>query len=45
MRAEVRRLSPGDVAGYDRFLKDSAARYASASRISGGGSMHRWLTC
>lgn len=27
MRAEVRRLSPSDVAGYDRFLKDSEARY------------------
>ena len=27
MRAEVARLSPGDVAGYDRFLRDSAARY------------------
>jgi phytoene desaturase len=27
MRAEVARLSPGDVAGYDRFLADSERRY------------------
>ncbi|MDU8942435.1 phytoene desaturase [Ovoidimarina sediminis] len=27
MRAEVARLSPGDVKGYDRFLKDSERRY------------------
>src|SRR6056297_1625937 len=27
MRAEVARLSPGDLPGYDRFLKDSEARY------------------
>ena len=27
LRAEVARLSPGDVAGYDRFLKDSEDRY------------------
>jgi len=27
MRAEVARLSPGDVKGYERFLKDSKARY------------------
>ena len=27
MRAEVARLSPGDVAGYDKFLKDSERRY------------------
>ncbi len=27
MRAEVARLSPGDLAGYDRFLKDSERRY------------------
>lgn len=27
MRAEVARLSPGDLAGYDRFLEDSERRY------------------
>jgi phytoene desaturase len=27
MRAEVARLSPGDLKGYDKFLKDSEARY------------------
>ena len=27
MRAEVGRLSPGDVAGYDKFLKDAETRY------------------
>jgi phytoene desaturase len=27
MRAEVARLSPGDVAGFDRFLKDAETRY------------------
>ncbi|WP_306115646.1 MULTISPECIES: phytoene desaturase [unclassified Roseovarius] len=27
MRAEVARLSPGDVAGYERFLRDSERRY------------------
>ena len=27
MRAEVERLSPGDLAGYDRFLLDSEQRY------------------
>lgn len=27
MRAEVARLSPGDLKGYDRFLKDSERRY------------------
>ncbi len=27
MRAEVARLSPGDLRGYDKFLKDSEARY------------------
>jgi len=27
MRAEVARLSPGDLAGYDKFLKDSERRY------------------
>ena len=26
MRAEVARLSPGDLAGYDRFIIDSAKR-------------------
>ncbi|MEM0948476.1 MAG: phytoene desaturase [Pseudomonadota bacterium] len=28
MRAEIARLSPGDLAGYDKFLRDSERRYS-----------------
>ncbi|SHI68472.1 phytoene desaturase [Palleronia salina] len=41
MRDEVARLSPGDVAGYERFLKDSEARYAFGFEDLGRRSMHR----
>ncbi len=42
MRAEVARLSPGDVAGYDRFLRDAAARYDFGFCDLGRRSMHRF---
>ena len=41
MRAEVARLSPGDVAGYDKFLKDSEDRYWFGFEDLGRRSMHR----
>ena len=41
MRAEVSRLSPGDLAGYDRFVKDSEARYWFGFEDLGRRSMHR----
>ncbi len=41
MREEVRRLSPGDVTGYDRFLADSEARYWYGFEDLGRRSMHR----
>ncbi|MFP4328412.1 MAG: phytoene desaturase [Paracoccaceae bacterium] len=40
MREEVRRLSPGDVAGYDRFLRDSERRYWFGFEGLGRRSMH-----
>jgi phytoene desaturase len=40
MRAEVARLSPSDVAGYERFLADSEARYRYGFEILGRRSMH-----
>ena len=43
MQAEVARLSPGDVAGYNRFLKDSEARYWFGYEDLGRRSMHRFL--
>lgn len=42
MRAEVARLSPSDLQGYERFLKDSAARYAFGFEDLGRRSMHRF---
>nr|WP_205626866.1 phytoene desaturase [Pseudoponticoccus marisrubri] len=42
MRAEVARLSPGDVAGYERFLKDSLERYEFGFEDLGRRSMHRF---
>tara|TARA_R110002020_G_scaffold176756_12_gene369257 strand:- start:9063 stop:10616 length:1554 start_codon:yes stop_codon:yes gene_type:complete len=42
MRAEVARLSPGDVAGYDRFLQDSAVRYDFGFEGLGRRPMHRF---
>lgn len=41
MRAEIARLSPGDVAGYDKFLKDSEARYTFGFEDLGRRSMHQ----
>lgn len=41
MRAEVARLSPGDVGGYDAFLKDSEARYTFGFEDLGRRSMHK----
>jgi phytoene desaturase len=41
MMAEVARLSPGDVAGYGRFLRDSEARYWFGFENLGRRSMHQ----
>jgi phytoene desaturase len=43
MRAEVARLSPGDAKGYDKFLKDSEARYWFGFEDLGRRSMHRLI--
>jgi phytoene desaturase len=43
MRAEVARLSPGDLAGYDRFLTDSKARYSFGFEDLGRRPMHRFV--
>lgn len=43
MRAEVARLSPGDLPGYDRFLKDSERRYWFGFEDLGRRSMHRFV--
>jgi len=43
MRAEVARLSPGDLAGYDRFLRDSQARYQFGYEDLGRRPMNRLL--
>lgn len=42
MRAEVARLSPGDLVGYDRFLADSERRYWFGFEDLGRRSMHRF---
>lgn len=41
MRAEVARLSPGDLKGFERFLKDSEARYRFGYEDLGRRPMHR----
>ncbi|KNG93727.1 phytoene desaturase [Pseudaestuariivita atlantica] len=41
MRAEVARLSPDDLPGYDRFLRDSARRYEFGFEDLGKRPMHR----
>jgi phytoene desaturase len=41
MRAEVARLSPTDLPGYDRFLKDAEARYWFGYEDLGRRPMHR----
>ena len=43
MRAEVARLSPGDLAGYARFLKDSEARYEFGFEDLGRRPMHKLI--
>jgi phytoene desaturase len=43
MRAEVARLSPGDLPGYDRFLADSEARYRFGFEGLGRRPMTRLL--
>ncbi|MFK7869418.1 MAG: phytoene desaturase [Roseobacter sp.] len=40
LRAEVAKLSPGDLKGFDKFLKDSAARYWFGFEDLGRRSMH-----
>ncbi len=42
MRAEVARLSPGDAAGYERFLKDSEDRYQFGFEDLGRRPMHKF---
>ncbi|WP_425057162.1 phytoene desaturase [Rhodovulum adriaticum] len=42
MRAEVARLSPGDLAGYDKFLEDSEKRYWFGFEQLGRKPMHKW---
>ncbi|MHA7874916.1 phytoene desaturase [Roseivivax sp.] len=42
MIEEVRRLSPGDVAGYRKFLQDSEARYRFGFEDLGRRPMHRF---
>lgn len=41
MEAEVQRLSPGDLKGFRRFLKDAEARYWFGYEDLGKRSMHR----
>ncbi len=43
MRAEVKRLSPGDAAGYEKFLVDSERRYWFGFEDLGRRSMHRFV--
>ena len=49
MREEVRRLSPGDVEGYERFMEESRVNYAVGFEKLGDlpftsvGTMARWL--
>lgn len=42
MRAEVARLSPTDLDGYDKFLKDSEKRYSFGFENLGRKPMHKW---
>ncbi len=43
MRAEVAKIEPGDVAGFDKFLNDSARRYWFGFEDLGRRSMHKLL--
>ncbi len=42
LRAEVAKLSPGDLAGFDRFLRDSEKRYWFGFEDLGRRSMHKF---
>jgi len=41
MRAEVARLAPGDLEGYDRFVRDAEARYRFGFEDLGRRPMHK----
>jgi len=41
MRSEIGRLSPGDLPGYEKFLKDSERRYEFGFEDLGRRSMHK----
>lgn len=41
MRAEIARLAPGDLAGYDRFLRDAERRYRVGYEGLGRRPMHQ----
>ncbi|MBK5933440.1 phytoene desaturase [Rhodovulum imhoffii] len=43
MRAEVARISPDDLPGYDRFLRDSEERYWFGFENLGRKPMHKWM--
>lgn len=43
MRSEVNRLAPGDLRGYEQFLKDSEARYAFGFEGMGRRPMNRLM--
>ena len=43
LRDEVRKISPGDVAGFDRFLRDSAKRYWFGFETLGRKPMNRFF--
>ena len=43
MRAEVQRLSPSDLPGFDRFLKDATARYHFGFQDLGRRPMHKLM--
>ena len=43
LREEVRRISPGDVGGFDRFLKDSEKRYQFGFEEQGRRPMSRFV--
>ncbi len=43
MRAEIARISPSDLAGYERFLKDAEVRYRVGYEGLGKRSMHEFI--
>lgn len=43
MRAEIARISPADLAGYERFLKDAEVRYQVGYEGLGKRSMHQFV--